>query len=97
MCELLGIWELSSFLKSLNRFIFFSDSLTDLFNSAYLPKSRVARKFENHNFSVLQPFLGANREQAERQLALWYFEDQLALAYEKLVRHLKQVRFNLLH
>ncbi|XP_037798952.1 CCAAT/enhancer-binding protein zeta-like [Penaeus monodon] len=67
------------------------NSLTDLFNSAYLPKSRVARKFENHNFSVLQPFLGANREQAERQLALWYFEDQLALAYEKLVRHLKQI------
>lgn len=67
------------------------NSLTDLFDSAYLPKSRVARKFENHNFSVLQPFLGANREQAERQLALWYFEDQLALAYEKLVRHLKQI------
>lgn len=66
-------------------------SLTELFQSTLLPNKRTAKKFEDHNFSSLCPFIVTNRELAEKQLALWYFEDQLAFAYQKLVKQLTQV------
>ncbi|XP_071513221.1 CCAAT/enhancer-binding protein zeta-like isoform X2 [Panulirus ornatus] len=66
-------------------------SLLELFESTFLPDGRTARKFEAHNFFCLKPMIVTNHEVAEKQLALWYFEDQLAHAYQKLVRQLAQV------
>nr|XP_045603961.1 CCAAT/enhancer-binding protein zeta-like [Procambarus clarkii] len=66
-------------------------SLIELFTSTLLPDRRTIKKFEEHSFSCLNPFVVSNRELAEKQLALWYFEDQLACAYQKLIRQLTEV------
>ncbi|KAK7068392.1 hypothetical protein SK128_007920 [Halocaridina rubra] len=67
------------------------DSLKQLLDSSLIPKKQVAKKFENHQFSCLLPLLASNREQAEKQLAIWYFEDQLQVAFRRLVSHLTQI------
>ncbi|KAG7170064.1 CCAAT/enhancer-binding protein zeta-like [Homarus americanus] len=66
-------------------------SLLELFQSTFMPGRRQAKKFEAHSFSCLAPVIVTNREIAEKQLAFWYFEDQLAYVYQKLVRQLTQV------
>ncbi|XP_076065746.1 nucleolar complex protein 1 isoform X2 [Oratosquilla oratoria] len=65
-------------------------SLKELLHSTLLPKGHVARDFDSHNFSCLMGLMVAGREQAEKQLALWYFEDKLKGLYKKLVRQLAQ-------
>lgn len=77
--------------KAKNEFEEALDSVQKLLDSTLLPGKRVARKFEDHKFSCLVPLLASNREQAEKQLALWYFEDQLLCAFQRLVSQLAQV------
>ncbi|KAK3862223.1 hypothetical protein Pcinc_031899 [Petrolisthes cinctipes] len=67
------------------------DSLKELLQSTYIPEGQTARRFESHNFITL---IYLDREQAEKQLALWYFEDQLAYVYLRLVKHLLEIGQN---
>ncbi|XP_068219686.1 CCAAT/enhancer-binding protein zeta-like [Palaemon carinicauda] len=80
--------------KAKNEFEEALDSVQKLLDYTLLPDKRVARKFEDHKFSCLLPLVTSNREQAEKQLALWYFEDQLLIAYRRLISQLSQVTSN---
>ncbi|KAG0727219.1 CCAAT/enhancer-binding protein zeta [Chionoecetes opilio] len=63
-------------------------SLTELFTTSFLPHGHVAMRFETHSCASL---MDKGAEGAHRQLALWYFEDQLAAIYHHLVHQLAEV------
>uniref|UniRef100_A0A0P4WBJ8 CCAAT-binding factor domain-containing protein n=1 Tax=Scylla olivacea TaxID=85551 RepID=A0A0P4WBJ8_SCYOL len=65
-------------------------SLTELFQTKFLPKGCLVQRFEYHNCASLAPLL-KDRDKAERQLALWYYEDQLAAIYHRLIHQLSEV------
>ncbi|KAK8385067.1 hypothetical protein O3P69_012099 [Scylla paramamosain] len=65
-------------------------SLTELFQTTFFPKGCLVQRFEYHNCASLAPLL-KDRDKAERQLALWYYEDQLAAIYHRLIHQLSEV------
>ncbi|CAL4117620.1 unnamed protein product, partial [Meganyctiphanes norvegica] len=67
------------------------DSVRELLQTSLLPEGFVAREFESHSFNSLLPLLIVSREQAEQQIGLWYYEDQLKKSYRTLILQLKLV------
>ncbi|RXG55749.1 CCAAT/enhancer-binding protein zeta [Armadillidium vulgare] len=62
--------------------------IASVFQTSLLPDGHVAKEFECHNFMNLTQHLRTNFEQVERQLMLWYFENEVRSAYLKFVENI---------
>ncbi|KAB7498045.1 CCAAT/enhancer-binding protein zeta [Armadillidium nasatum] len=68
--------------------------IASVFQTSLLPDGHVAKEFECHNFMNLTQYLRTNFEQVERQLMLWYFENEVRSAYLKFVENIDKLCYD---
>lgn len=63
------------------------DMMKELWLTLLLPENRKLRKFNQHPLSTLHDFVhkSGNRDERDKRLILWYFEDHLKKTYKEFI------------